>query len=150
MREIDYKKIKRITRTCPYCKKEIAFNGMKMQEEIDNVKEQLAGLQKRKKEYLADTGRRKTDEYYRRMKVQEQKLQNMLQTMNENMRNLRAISEAEKFEALKQKLYAKYGREEIIALLEECEEEMQGSGRETTRYTHFENAGRATTGKRFT
>lgn len=149
MRKTDYKSVKKITRTCPHCKKEIAFSGTKIQGEIDDVKAQMASLQMRKKDYLAKTGR-KTDGYYKGMKAQEQRLQNRLQQLNENMRNLRAIMETEKFEALKQKLYQKYGREEIIALLEECEEEMQGSTRETTRYTHFENAGRATTGKRFT
>lgn len=143
MRKTDIKKWKRITVTCPCCHKELAFSGQRLHERKNELQQDYARLTERIR-------RRKTrDEIYRELVQQQADVLAALKDAKAQIAAANNITEKEVYEAFKQKIFQRIGKEEAIRILRECEEELTGGKEAVTRYTRFENAGTATTGKRF-
>lgn len=140
---MDVRYLKRVTVTCPCCHKELAFNGQKLHEKKKELQLDYARITEKLR------SRKIRDGYYKDLIRQQAEVLAALKDVKNQIDAASNITEKEVYEAFKQRMYQKLGREETLKILQECEEELIAGKDSVTRYTRFENAGTSTTGKRF-
>ena len=136
---------KRIVITCPHCHKDYAFNGdylyqrkRKLAEETSVIIAQLTAY---REEHSLSKKELQKDAYYKKLKRRLNEKQAESTLVKTEISNASNISELNLYWAVKKKLFQIYGKEPIMKIIEECEEEMQYNDydMEIQRYTNFNN-----------
>lgn len=120
---------KRINITCPKCHHDYAINGdalyqrkRQLIEEMEIIKAQMSAY---KDEHNYSKSMLNSDGYYKKLRRRLKEKQAEYATVKTDIANADTITEINLFGAFKKKLFEVYGKEEIVKLLEECEEDMQ-------------------------
>lgn len=133
---------KRIVITCPKCHHEYSFNGDALFQRKRALAEQIKIIEAKKiafKEEHPDCY--KKNPYYLKLQRSLEETRAQLSEVKTDYANASHISELNLHIAFKKKCMQEFGREKIIRMLEECEEEMQFNDYDLAKqtYTNFNN-----------
>lgn len=131
---------KRVSITCPKCKTMYSIDEQGLRTRKRELQELLGILRAKmaafRNEHPSKNAQNKHP-YYKKLKRQYAETEVQLKQVKNDISNLSDISKRELFEAFKIALYNKYGKDEIIKILLECEDDLRmNSVYDTAKQTH--------------
>ena len=135
----------RINIMCPKCHYEYSFNGNALFQKKRKLSEELSVIKAKISAYRAEHDCSKEalkyDSYYKNLIRRKNELEAQYSVAKTEVANASNIAEIDLFIAFKKKLFEKYGKEEMMKIIEECEEEMQYRDYDMAvqNHTNFEN-----------
>lgn len=136
---------KRINIMCPKCRYEYSFNGDSLFQNKRKLNEELAVIKAKISAYRAEHNCNKNflqnDGYYKTLIRRKNELEAQYSVAKTEVANASNIAELDLFIAFKKKLFERYGKEEMMQIIRECEDEMQYRDYDMAIQTHtnFEN-----------
>lgn len=131
---------KRIHITCPKCHHDYQFDGDALFQEKRRLAEELtvinAKISAYRDEHDCSKNALKYDSYYKRLVRRKNEIQAQYSVAKTDVANASHIAELDIFIAFKKKLFDIYGKETIMAILDECEEEMNYRDYDLAKQNH--------------
>lgn len=138
---MDIRSKPRINICCPKCHHEYFFNGDKLNQQKNELKEEMSVITARINAYKSEHFSVKQDPYYKSLLRRKAEINVQYSKAKNDVANACNIAELELFIIFKKRLMEIYGKDEIVKILKECEEDMLGNSNETRiqRYSNFQN-----------
>lgn len=134
---------KRIVITCPKCHHEYIFNGDELWQRKRYLAEQVKIIEAKKMAFKEENPKGyKKNPYFRKLQRNLEEVRAQLSEVKTDYANASHISELNMYVAFKKRMMQEYGKETIIRILKEIEEEMQFRDYDLAKqtYTNFDNA----------